>query len=97
VRVKEIAGRYFARPLRWSRRIVDTLTRRQQSDELVRQFERQLERSVKDLSSKIESSTLELLAINAMVINQQHEQMRILERLENSNRTRTAGTSESEK
>lgn len=50
-----------------------------------------------DLSSKVESSTLELLAINAMVINQQHEQMRILERLEKSIGTRTAGTSVSEK
>ena len=97
MRVKEIAGRYFATPLRWSRRIVDTLTRRQQSDELVRQLERRLEGAVQELSSKIESSTLELLAISAMVMNQQHEQMRILERLENSNRTRTAGTTESEK
>lgn len=97
MRVKEIAVRYFAKPLRWSRRIVDTLTRRQQSDELVRQLEFKLQQSVLELSSKIENSTLELLAINAMVMNQQHEQMRILERLENSNRTRTAGTSESEK
>jgi hypothetical protein len=97
VRVREITVRYFATPLRWSRRIVDTLTRRQQSDEMVRQLELKLQQSVLDLSSKIESSTLELLAINAMVMNQQHEQMRILERLENSIRNRTAGTSESEK
>lgn len=93
MQVKEIAKRNFATPLRWSRRIVDTLTRRQQSDDQVRQ----LERAVRDLSSKIETSTLELLAVTAMVMNQQHEQMRILERLENSIRTRTAGTSESEK
>ena len=93
MQVKEIAKRNFATPLRWSRRIVDTLTRRQQSDDQVRQ----LERAVRDLSSKIETSMLELLAVTAMVMNQQHEQMRILERLENSIRTRTAGTSESEK
>lgn len=93
MQVKETAKRNLATPLRWSRRIVDTLTRRHQSDEQVRQ----LQRAVQDLSTKVETSTLELLAVTAMVMNQQHEQMRILERLENSIRNRTAGTSESEK
>ncbi|SDJ71457.1 MULTISPECIES: hypothetical protein [Bradyrhizobium] len=97
MRAKDIARKYFATPLRWSRRIVDSLTRRKQSDALILQLERKLDRAVQDLSSKIETSTLELLAVTAMVMNQQHEQKRILDRLENASATSAVGISESDK